>query len=177
MRLKTTLHTMWMSWRRWMCLIWKTTRHFLSSLWQLVLCFKFVYNLKLADKVFSYILWIFIVQIYVSPQCLSYIYLLIPRSCIRKSLAIHSNSLSTLDSSSLDNTYMQSIASRLAAIFCVRGWPLRHWWRSGLHGTVDISWGLQVHLSSLISYPQLLVSAKNFIPFLLYFLADSNKIL
>ena len=37
--------------------------------------------------------------------------------CLGTLLTIPSSSLSTLDSSSLDNAYMQSIASRLAAIF------------------------------------------------------------
>ena len=45
------------------------------------------------------------------------VYLLIPYPCLGKSSTIPSNSLSTLDSSSLDKAYMQSIASRLAAIF------------------------------------------------------------
>ena len=41
--------------------------------------------------------------------------------CLGTLLTIPSNSLSTLDSSSLDKAYMQSIANRLAAIFlCAR---------------------------------------------------------
>ena len=34
-------------------------------------------------------------------------------------------------------------------------------------GSAEISWGLQVNISSLFSYPELLLSAKNHIPFLL----------
>ena len=34
-------------------------------------------------------------------------------------------------------------------------------------GSAEISWGLQVNISSLFSYPEVLLSAKNHIPFLL----------
>lgn len=34
-------------------------------------------------------------------------------------------------------------------------------------GSAEISWGLQVNISSLFSYPELLLSAKSYIPFLL----------
>ena len=48
-------------------------------------------------------------------------YILIPTFSLGALLTIPSNTLSTLASSSLDNAYMQSITSRLAAIFlCAR---------------------------------------------------------
>ena len=34
-------------------------------------------------------------------------------------------------------------------------------------GSAEISWGLQVNISSLFSYPELLLSDKSYIPFLL----------
>ena len=66
---------------------------------------------------------------------------------------------------------MENGASLVLHVFYPLPKDIPHLTSDGGHppqgGSAEISWGLQVNISSLFSYPELLLSAKNHIPFLL----------